>query len=326
LCSEPPGKMTNTNNNNAFLLLLSLLLAIESAFSSKITVSEGAVKPRPVVLWHGMGDTCCYSFSMGAIKDALQQAFPGIYVYSIMIGGSIEMDEVEGFLGNVNDQVEFVCQQVKQDPNLQGGFNAVGFSQGGEFMRAYVERCNDPPVYNLITLGGQHMGVADIPDCTTPNETICETVEYLLEFGAYMYYVQESVVQAQYFHDPLEPANYLADNIFLPDINNELTTKNPTYKANMVSLNNFVMYKFTEDTVVVPKDSSWFAFYADNSLSTIIPLQQQPTYTEDWIGLKTLDEAGKLHFETSPFEHMHFTIDWFVANVMNPWLNNTVSV
>lgn len=24
--------------------------------------------------------------------------------------------------------------------------------------RAYVQRCNDPPVHNLISIGGQHMG------------------------------------------------------------------------------------------------------------------------------------------------------------------------
>ena len=24
--------------------------------------------PLPIVMWHGMGDNCCHSFSMGAIK------------------------------------------------------------------------------------------------------------------------------------------------------------------------------------------------------------------------------------------------------------------
>ncbi len=50
--------------------------------------------------------------------------------------------------------------QLASDPNLKDGFNAVGFSQGGQFLRAYVERCNNPPVHNLITFGGQHMGMS----------------------------------------------------------------------------------------------------------------------------------------------------------------------
>lgn len=68
---------------------------------------------------------------------------------------------------------------------MKNGFNAVGFSQGGQFMRAYVERCNDPPVYNLITMGGQHQGVADIPSCTSVNTSICNFIEEILDYGAY---------------------------------------------------------------------------------------------------------------------------------------------
>ena len=30
--------------------------------------------------------------------------------------------------------------------------------KGGQFLRAYVERCNKPRVYNLITYGAQHNG------------------------------------------------------------------------------------------------------------------------------------------------------------------------
>ena len=47
---------------------------------------------RPTVLWHGMGDTCCYSFSMGRIQKMIEEALPGIYVYSIEVGDTIEED------------------------------------------------------------------------------------------------------------------------------------------------------------------------------------------------------------------------------------------
>jgi hypothetical protein len=57
---------------------------------------------------------------------------------------------------------------------------------------------------------------------------------------------QTAQVQAQYWQDPLDQAAYLAGNIFLPDINNALPTKNNTYKANLASLNAFVMVKFTQ--------------------------------------------------------------------------------
>jgi len=191
-------------------------------------VNSYGAKPRPVVIWHGMGDTCCFSFSMGAISDAIQQALPGTYVYSVMIGSDIISDELQGFISNSNDQVDFVCQTVKADPNLQNGFNAVGFSQGGQFLRALVERCNGIKVYNLITMGAQHQGVADIPDCLSPNDTICGMVESLLAFGAYNEFVQNNVIQAQYFKDPLDMQTYLDVDILIADINNERKKQEPT--------------------------------------------------------------------------------------------------
>ncbi len=47
-----------------------------------------------------------------------------------MIGDSIEADEKNGFLMNVNDQITYAWNQIKNDSNLTDGFNAVGFSQG----------------------------------------------------------------------------------------------------------------------------------------------------------------------------------------------------
>jgi len=278
-------------------------------------------KPRPTVLWHGMGDTCCYPFSMGAIQSAIESVIPGVYVYSIMIGSNIVEDEFCGFIGSVNNQIQEVCDTLKNVPNLRDGFNAVGFSQGGQFLRAYVERCNDPPIYNLVTMGGQHCGVADIPDCTSVNETICQIIEEVLALGIYNPVAQEVVVQAQYFHDPMEPDEYLQYNKFLADINNDVVI-NSAYKQNLVKLNNLVLVQFADDTVVVPKVSSWFGFYKDNDLNRILPYNETELYIEDRIGLKTLDQFGKLKFDSTPGNHMHFTLDWFKAHVTIPYLMN----
>ena len=44
-------------------------------------------------------------------------------------------------------------------------------------------------------------------------------------------------------------------------------------------------------------------------------------YIEDWIGLKTLDEAGKLYFLTSPGGHLQFTNDFFF-DVVDKYFKN----
>jgi len=302
-------------------LLLTLFLKVAS---SKIAPIDVLANPRPVVIWHGMGDTCCYPFSMGAVKDEIERLIPGVYVYSVMIGGSIVEDEVSGFLGNANDQIDFVCQALKSNSNLTEGFNALGFSQGGQFLRGYVERCNDPPVYNLITMGSQHMGVADFPNCVSVNETICELVEELLSWGAYNEIVQENVIQAEYFRDPMDISDYLESCILMPDLNNEKQAKNKQYKINLETLNNLVLFMFENDTVVVPKESEWFGYYADGNINQMLTMRQLPIYTEDWIGLQELDKASKIQFGKVPGNHMQFTLDWFDSNVIEPYLMNSL--
>jgi len=280
-------------------------------------------KPRPTVLWHGMGDTCCYNFSMGRIKQMIEDKIPGIYVYSIEVGDSIEADEWNGFFMNVNEQVDFVCNKLASDPNLANGFNAMGFSQGSQFLRAYVERCNNPPVHNLISIGGQHQGVYGFPKCPGVNYTICEYVRELLDIGAYVGWVQDFLVQAEYWHDPFNEEEYVEDCVFLPDINNEGPNKNQTYKQNLISVENFVMVRFTEDTMVQPIASEWFGFYEEGQDDTTISLQNSTLYQQDWIGMKTLDEQNKLQFFSVVGDHLQFTDEWFYENMI-PLLDNSL--
>eukprot|EP00747_Dinoflagellata_sp_TGD_P184692 gnl/TRDRNA2_/TRDRNA2_40559_c0_seq2.p1 gnl/TRDRNA2_/TRDRNA2_40559_c0~~gnl/TRDRNA2_/TRDRNA2_40559_c0_seq2.p1 ORF type:complete len:312 (+),score=63.97 gnl/TRDRNA2_/TRDRNA2_40559_c0_seq2:74-1009(+) len=292
-------------------------------FGLLATVSVGSfAAPVPVVIWHGMGDNCCLPFSMGAIKKHLKENIPGIFVHSVEIGSNAAEDTLEGFFGNMNHQVDDVCQSLRKIPELAEGFNAIGFSQGGQLMRAYVERCNEPPVRQLITFGGQHQGVADIPACVGTDVVLCKQMAEVLGRGAYLPAVRNYSIQAQYFKDPMAKDEYLKHNIFLPDINNEGPVKNATYKANMIRLERLVLIKFKYDFVVVPNDSSWFAYYPWGTLkrSEILPMNKTESYKEDWIGLKTLDKQGKIVFKECPAMHMKFTMKYFHDEVVVPYL------
>jgi len=279
---------------------------------------------RPVVLWHGMGDTCCDPLSMGYIKRTIEENLPGIYVHSLMIGNNVIEDELNGFFMNVNDQIVFALDEIRNDSNLANGFNAVGFSQGSQFLRAYVERFNDPPVYNLVSIGGQHQGVFGFPKCPGDNETICEIVRRMLNLGAYVPFVQNTLVQAEYWQDPFNENEYLQDCVFLPDINNNLAVINETYKANLMSVENFVMVQFLNDTMVQPKESEWFGFYAPGQDREVLTLQETPLYQEDWLGLQEMNNNGQLTFLATVGDHLQFTKEWFIENII-PFLNNTLS-
>ncbi|CAI2173438.1 5408_t:CDS:2 [Funneliformis geosporum] len=262
-----------------------------------------------------MGDNCCDEESMGKVQQVIKDALPGIYTYSIMLGDNVREDKKFSFFGNVNDQLIEVCGLLKIDENLKNGFDAIGFSQGGQFLRAYVQRCNDPPVHNLITFGSQHSGIADLPGCET-GDGLCQLMRTIARRGVYSNYVRTHIIQAQYYKDPKILDTYLKKNIFLPDINNEIF-KNETYKANLRSLNKLVLIRFTKDNTVVPKDSAWFSFY--DTKGELLDLFHQPIYTEDWIGLKSLYENGKLEFKDCEGAHMQIPLEYLQQQVI-PYL------
>jgi len=256
---------------------------------------------------------------MGRIKQLIEDQIPGIYVYSVMVGDSIEQDKRSGFIGNVNDQLEQVYGKIKNDPKLSGGFDAIGFSQGGQFLRGLVERYNDPPVRNLISIGGQHQGVFGFPDCDPEKWDLCETIRDLLDI-AYLPTVQNISVQAQYWQDPTRQDVYTNASIFLADINNQKEEKSAVYKKHLESVDNFVLVLFENDTVVIPRESEWFAFYTPGQDQEITDLKDSQIYKEDWIGLKTLDETGRLAFLQTPGNHLDFTDEWFIENIVDPYL------
>ena len=120
--------------------------------------------------------------------------------------------------------------------------------------------------------------------------------------------------QAQYFRDPERYETYLQSGSFLASINNEVPgVHNETYSTHLTSLNALVLVLFTADKTVVPKESSWFGSYAlsneteSASEKTIVPMRLQPLYTQDWIGLRALDEAGHVFLETCEGEHMQIS-------------------
>ena len=322
--------------------------------------SLAARPPLPVVLWHGMGDSCCAPHSLGALASAIKKARgPGAHVLSLSFGGGPEASDVAaGFFGRVDDQVAAACSHIAADPVIAaaGRYDAVGFSQGGQFLRAVAQRCGGnlgdeagsgrpsrPTMRRLITLGAQHQGVASLPLCPLPRNasshawSLCAAAAALAAAGVDAPFVRTHLIQAQYYKDPAHLATYRRVNAFLADINNEhacdapppegeegegepLPTRcpNPLYARALASLDRLVLIRFARDQTVVPRDSSWFA---DLKVGTdggveAVPLRESELFKQDWIGLQALDKKGALFFEEAPGPHMQFGVDWFVERVV----------
>jgi len=270
----------------------------------------------PVVMWHGMGDSCCNPLSMGSIKRLIEEQVGNhVYVKSLEIGNNVAEDTENGFLMNANKQVDMVCDMIQKDSKLQNGYNAMGFSQGGQFLRAIAQKCPSPPMLNLISVGGQHQGVYGFPHCPGDNATLCDYARKLLNIGAYVSFVQDNLVQAEYWHDPLKHDEYVAKSVFLADLNQEKTV-NETYKTNLLKLKNLVLVKFSQDTMVEPRESEWFGFYVEGQAKELYNMTQSKLYTQDLLGLKELNESGRIAFLDSPTDHLQFTRQWFIDNLV----------
>ncbi len=66
---------------------------------------------------------------------------------------------------DVNEQVSMVCSQLAQDPKLKGGYNAMGFSQGAQFL--YVTAVLDAEWFcyvNVVEIG-QILCLCSFPSC-----------------------------------------------------------------------------------------------------------------------------------------------------------------
>ncbi|KAF2796981.1 alpha/beta-hydrolase [Melanomma pulvis-pyrius CBS 109.77] len=286
------------------LLPLSILALLPLSTSTPLTKST----PLPLIIWHGLGDNYDAD-GLHTVGDLAIETNPGTFVYYIRLDENPDSDKTATFLGNLTEQIAQVCADLASHPILSTApaVNALGFSQGGQFLRGYIERCNYPPVRNLVTFGSQHNGIAKYQACG-PTDWLCKSWIGLLKGNTWTQYVQAHLVPAQYFRSTNdttgEPdADYLEHSNFLADINNERELKNATYAANLAKLDKFAMYVFEDDTTVIPKESAWFA-QTNLSSGHVTALRDRAIYKEDWIGLKALDEKGGLDFKTTKGGHM----------------------
>lgn len=75
---------------------------------------------------------------------------------------------------------------------------------------------------------------------------------------------------------------------------------------------------WTEDMVIIPRESSWYAGYDGHH--NLIEMRDSVDYQYDFTGLRTLDQAGKLWFYSGPGDHMHLQTD-FVDDYLIPILD-----
>ncbi|XP_021893644.1 palmitoyl-protein thioesterase 1-like [Carica papaya] len=255
----------------------------------------------PFILLHGIADEC--SSAKSKFFTEFLSNSSGSTGYCIEVGNG----QWDSWFIPLEEQSRIVCDKVKQMKELSGGYNIVGLSQGNLIARGLVEFCDDaPPVKNYVSLAGPHAGTASVPLCGSG--VFCIIADGLIKSDVYTDYVQDHLAPSGYLKLPMEIPKYLEKCKFLPKLNNELPDqKNSSYKHRLSSLQKLVLIMFEDEEVVIPKETSWFGYYPDGAFNPVIPPQQTKLYTEDWIGLKTLDDTGKVEYVAVRGGHLNIS-------------------
>ncbi|XP_022158115.1 palmitoyl-protein thioesterase 1-like [Momordica charantia] len=245
----------------------------------------------------------------------------------VKVGGRSEMEEgrpARTAGERQYEEIQIACDKVKELEYLREGFNIFAVFQGTLIARGLIQFCEGaPPVKNFISLAGPQAGVAAIPFCENIFGILCPVIQAWFNGIVYTEEGQDFAAAATYYKLPNKIEEYLKYSRFLPKLNNERPgERNSTYKERFSSLHNLVLLANENENVLIPKESAWFGYYKDGSTEGILPAQEIDLYKEDWIGLRSLNEVGRVRFEQVPGAHAEAsdeTLSEFVVPFLVDW-------
>ena len=252
----------------------------------------------PIAVFHGIVDSCEMKNTSILVNDLRRDL--GVHVECIEIGNGF----LDTFMKDLQSQVEEACEKIKSNPNFQSKFSILGISQGTLIGRYVIEKCQmQGQVMRYMSFDGPQMGIGSIPKITCGS--FCE---FLVNMTAPLFYkLKDRIAPAAYFRYKYDQEYYMEHNTFLKMLNNENEVKDEEIKRRFSSLEKVKLIKSKDDSVIVPRESSWFMFY-DFEGKEIVPLEESQFYKEDFIGLRKLIEEGKVTFTTFRDEHVIYNI------------------
>jgi len=139
------------------------------------------------------------------------------------------------------------------------------------------------------------MGTSTLPRMYC--SVFCNAINYLINQIIGSKYILKNIAPAGYFRSRL---NMLGSKHFIEELN----MSNYIAKRRFGSLEKVVLIMNQDDKIVYPASSAWFEYYDHYGVS-VTPLRKSAFYVDDYIGLRKLDEEGKVDFVKLPGRHLY---------------------
>lgn len=277
-------------------------------------LSAQAEQLLPIFLMHGINTD---HKDLNEMEGWIREIDPNVFLYSFPI-----CDDSASFT-NLWDQVQEIMDSMREhieaSPDaFKDGCTLIAHSQGALIARTVIERMDDHNIHTFIGLAGPQAGEYGVPE-NLDNKWVKELssvgkeLVFTLTFqGLKGEEFQKWLSVANYWNDPRTKAglfhphnSYLNGNTFLPVLNNDPQrgTQGPgkekdnseaaRYKANLMRLQKAVFTAGTADKMIIPYQSGVWGFY-DESGDKVVDIKDTPMWSEDWLGLRALQEAGNL--------------------------------
>uniref|UniRef100_A0A1I8PK54 palmitoyl-CoA hydrolase n=1 Tax=Stomoxys calcitrans TaxID=35570 RepID=A0A1I8PK54_STOCA len=244
----------------------------------------------PVVLLHGI---LSGSESMASLQRFIERQHPGTKVYNCDLFSN--WNSLEGAWNQVVEFRQYLDAIGKQHTE---GLVVLGYSQGGLIARAAIQTMPNHNVKVFISLSSPQAGQYGTSFLHLIFPDLAAKTAYELFYSK----IGQHTSVGNYWNDPRKQELYLEYSVFLPYINNEITSSNSTdFKNALTRLDKVVLIGGPNDGVITPWQSSHFGYYNDDM--EVVPVNKRKIYTSDDIGLKTLADHGKLLIIVKPFVH-----------------------
>ena len=66
----------------------------------------------------------------------------------------------------------------------------------------------------------------------------------------------------------------------------------------------------------------WFGFYKPGQGKELYTMEESVLYKNDTLGLKTLDESGRLFKLATDGDHLQFKEEWFLENIVSKFIRD----